>query len=109
MATRREDLIPFCRYYKGEKECPKDTNENFWEYEKKWVELSENPKEGSDNFNTVSNWIDDYLRAGLGSFDRNDGVPVTLKALLFNRYTHWMQTNDGFENWYKNTYIEEKE
>lgn len=109
MATTKKDLIPFCRYYKGEEECPKGVNQNFWGYEKYWVELSENPKEGSDNFKIVCNWLDDYIRAGLGLFKSDDGVPGTLKALLFNRYTHWMQTNDGFKEWYTNTYKQEKE
>lgn len=104
-----EDWIRFCRYYKGEKERPKEVNELFWEYEKKWVEVSENPKEGSNNFNTASDWLDDYFHAGFGSFAINDGVPVTLKALLFNRYTHWMQTNDGFKEWYTENYKQEKE
>ena len=108
MTTSKEDLIQFCRYYKGEKECPKNVDSKFWEYEKVWVELSENPKEGSINFDTISSWIDDYIRAKLGQFESTDGVPATLKALLFNRYTHWMQTNDGFKEWYKNTYKKEK-
>ena len=109
MATTSKDLLPFCRYYKGEKECPKGINANFWEYEKIWVELSENPKEESDGFKMISDWLDDYMRANLTSFDNDDGVPVTLKALLFNRYTHWMQTNDGFKEWYAETYKQEKE
>ena len=108
MVTSKKDLLPFCRYYKGEKKCPKEINANFWEYEKIWVELSENPQEGSANFNEISNWLDEYMSTNLTSFD-NDGVPVTLKALLFNRYTHWMQTNDGFKEWYKENYKQEKE
>lgn len=42
MATTKKDLLPFCRYYKGEKERPKDAP-LWWGYEEKWVELSENP------------------------------------------------------------------
>lgn len=109
MTTKAKDLIPFCRYYKGETEKPKETNVLFWEYEKKWVKLSENPKEDSESFNMVINWLDDYMRAGLSLFKNDDGVPITLKALLFNRYTHWMQTNDGFKEWYTNQYKQEKE
>lgn len=109
MATTKKDLLPFCRYYKGEKECPKETNELFWGYEKVWVETSENPKENGDNFKIASDWLDDYLRASLSSFSNDDGVPITLKALLFNRYTHWMQTNDGFKEWYTKNYKQEKE
>lgn len=109
MATTKKDLLPFCRYYKGEKERPKETNELFWEYEKVWVENSENPKEDSENFKTVSGWLDDYLKADLAAFSNGDGVPISLKALLFNRYMHWMQTNDGFKEWYIKQYKQEKE
>ena len=107
--VNKKDLIKFCRYFKGEAEPSKETNVLFWEYEKVWVELSENPKEDSENFKMVGNWLDDYLRAGLSLFKNDDGVPITLKALLFNRYTHWMQTNDGFKEWYINQYKQEKE
>jgi len=107
--ANKEDLIKFCRYFKGEAEPSKGTNVLFWEYEKVWVELSENPKEDSENFKMVIAWLDDYLRAGLSLFKNDDDVPITLKALLFNRYTHWMQTNDGFKEWYTNQYKQEKE
>ena len=109
MIMNKEDLIKFCRYFKGEAEPSKETNVLFWEYEKVWVELSENPKEDSENVKMVSDWLDDYLRAGLSLFKNDDGVPITLKALLFNRYTHWTQTNDGFKEWYTNQYKQEKE
>lgn len=109
MSTSKKELLQFCRYYKGEENCPKDTNASFWDYEKYWVSISESPKENSDNFNVVSNWIDEYLHAGLGLFCNNDGVPITLKALLLNRYEHWQQTYDGFKDWYMNTYKKEKE
>ena len=38
-------------------------------------------------------------------FEQMDNTPVTLKALLFNRYSHWMGCNtDGFKKWYKKEY-----
>ena len=71
--ANKKDLIKFCRYFKGEAEPSKETNVLFWEYEKVWVELSENPKEDSENFKMVGNWLDDYLRAGLSLFKNDDG------------------------------------
>lgn len=37
---KREDFTKFCRYYKGEKECPAEKSESygFWLWEKLWVE-----------------------------------------------------------------------
>ena len=42
MVMSKEDLIKFCRYFKGEAENPwKDCiEEHLWEWEKKWVEFT---------------------------------------------------------------------
>lgn len=108
MATTAKDLIPFCRYFKGEKQPPKGVNERFWEYEQAWVRMSENPKEGSANFNILSNYLDYYLRSGFGTFDNDDNVPITLKALLLDRYTHFNECTEGFTDWYRRTYKNKK-
>lgn len=34
----KEELIRQCRYYNGEKECPRGTDAGFWLWEKCWVE-----------------------------------------------------------------------
>lgn len=101
----KKDFLPFCRYYKGEKECPKDTKASFWEYEKKWIEFS------IDKDDTLGDMLDEYIAAGLSEFEMRDGIPVTLKALLFNRYGHWLggygliEDAKAFKKWYRDSYL----
>lgn len=102
------DLIKYCRYYKGEKECPESINEkgksNIWFYEQIWVEREDLRDE--NEYNTL-----EYIRAGLKDFNVDDGSPLTLKALLFNRHTHWCggygleSDTKNFKEWYINNYL----
>ena len=74
------NLIKLCRYYKGEKESPysDDTKSLLWFYEQGWVH--------SHNDYSFEDEIMEYLSVGLSDFCDDDGVPLTYKALLFNRY-----------------------
>lgn len=102
----REELIKVCKYYKGENECPytNDSPEesikgHFWNYEKYWIE--------SDNKIHTENV--GLLKAyGLENFNANDGTPISLKALLFNRWGHWVGLYDieGFKKWYLDEYLQ---
>lgn len=98
-------FVDFCRYYKGEKECPKNTNEMFWDYERVWC--NENEKPTSE---ILMPSLDGYIRSGLYDFSQNDHVPVTLKSLLYERYVHWAGGNGidedvkGFKSFY-NDYL----
>ena len=89
---KREDLIKQCRYYKGEKENPfkgKDQNKSMlWFYESCWVIESEKMNT-SEDMGVYSDIIDEYIRVGLLDFNEKDGIPVSLKALLFNRYAKY--------------------
>lgn len=99
-------LIKQCRYYKGEKECPKSIDKKgmggIWRYEQMWVEREELRDE--KGFNT-----EEYIHYGLKDFMADDGTPISLKALLYNRYEHWSgdygNTTEGFKAWYKGYYI----
>ena len=44
-----------------------------------------------------------YIRQGLGNFRTDDGVPISMKALLYNRFCHWgyCETPDTFREWYE--------
>ena len=44
-----------------------------------------------------------YIREGLGDFCANDGVPISMKAILYNRFCHWgwCETPDTFRSWYE--------
>ncbi len=98
----RDNLISCCRYYKGEEKAPKGTNELFWDYENKWVEFMLDDKEA-----VYMNQIDkEYRDHGLSDFSKSDGVPQSLKNILFNRYSHWCGCDvNGFKDWYLNFYL----
>lgn len=76
-------LLHYTRYYKGEKQCPEFCpHPNIWSYEKIWVE---NEEERAEDHPRVL----EYKRYVLPFYNEEDGIPLSLKALLYNRYTHW--------------------
>ena len=93
------NLISLCRYYKGEKKCPfTDERENLWFYEKTWIDMNE----AKESFEEM---ITDYVSRGLTSFEEYDDVPIALKALLWERFVHWIGVDpDAFKTWYVETY-----
>lgn len=101
---KKEDnsLLKFCRYYHGEKDCnSKDKDiQMLFKIEKMWVDrmLSED-----SDFDAL---LDEYITFGLTSFSETDDVPVTLKALLFNRFNQYNDRIDvdAFKTWYKRHY-----
>lgn len=99
---KQEDLLKFCRYYHGEKDCnSKDKDiQMLFKIEKMWVDrmLSED-----SDFDAL---LDEYITFGLTSFSETDDVPVTLKALLFNRFNQYNDRIDvdAFKTWYKRHY-----
>ena len=44
-----------------------------------------------------------YIKEGLGHFCEDDGVPISMKAILYNRFCHWgwAETPDTFRSWYE--------
>ena len=102
------NLITHCRYYKGEEECPQIIIDNDcwsnWNYEKMWVEREDLRDEKSDR-------TEQYIEHGLKDFNTDDGTPFTLKALLYNRHSHWCggygTENDvaSFKEWYLTSYL----
>lgn len=110
---RRRYLILQCRYYKGEPSAPKPLNDApvefslFWDYERLWVEWS---MKGDPMLKTFEEEINAYnLKSKEG-----DNTPLTLKALLLNRYLHWggygpiEDELKSFENWYAREYLKWK-
>lgn len=100
----KKDLFKLCRYYKGEDDCPfKEQNKStLWFYERAWVF---DMLKDSDNRSIC---ITEYVRHGLGSFERFDNIPLSLKALLFNRYAKtsnsMTETVEPFKKFYKEYY-----
>lgn len=97
---KKEDLIQSCRYYKGEKENPYNGDKGmFWACEQSYVEMS------AAQDDALVACFNEYNAHGLTKFEEKDGVPLLLKALLYNRYQHWAEgTPSGFKKMYKERY-----
>jgi hypothetical protein len=99
-----KELLKMCRYYKGEEHNPfRDQNRSMlWFYERAWIYEKQN------NSNNLSLAIEEYIRIGLGLFEQFDDVPLSLKALLFNRYAKTSQSLldavEPFKKFYKEYY-----
>lgn len=106
MNSKKQEMLKYCRYYNGEKECPfKDgMKPMFWEYEKIWLEHMLLEEEEMKDF--LADLWSDYKRAGLELFAQDDGVPLGLKTLLYNRFDHWAQGGaEDFKEWYTRVYL----
>ena len=96
-----EFLISLCQRYKGQAHNP-DPQDKVWEYERFWVEMS--IKEDLD----FSSLIDAYLAAGLRTFNVYDDTPMTLKAVLYNRFmqqAEGMASVQDFKHWSDQFYL----
>lgn len=85
-----------CRYY-GKKE-----EYFFSNYEELWCK---EPRK-------FESYVVRYVADGLADFEKNDGTPIGIKAILYNRFCHWAVLEpdpEAFKDWYKSGYIEEKE
>ena len=99
---KESDLLQYCRYYKGERENPyegKDQNKMMlWLYERTWVH---------DTMAVIARG--DVNASESRNLDNADGVPITLKSLLFNRYAQgnmssMMDCVEPFKKFYKRYY-----
>lgn len=107
---KRKYLILQCRYYKGEAKQPNPKNEAlknfhiFWGCERMWVDCSLNNEKEIQSFQKEATEL--KLKSLSG-----DQTPLTLKALLCNRYLHWLggykkleEELKDFEIWYAKEY-----
>lgn len=102
------ECIKYCRYYHGEETCPErlkllPSGEMLWFYEMKWVQFI-------FNGDCLKLDVDEYVAYGMSDFSSEDGVPISLKALLFNRYYKGVYLEIGgvsFRRWYKTTYLQQ--
>ena len=93
-------LARYCRYYGVSGGSDQNTAACF--YEERWVKLG-------GIFP-----LDEYMEHDLMRFNEDDGVPITLKAMLFNRYHSsngfYPNIAEMFKEWYVRFYLcEEKE
>ena len=99
---KKEDLLKFCQYYHGENAC-KSTDKDvlmLFNIERMWIDRM--TSEESD----FEELLDEYVTFDLTEFRETDDVPVTLKALLFNRFSQYNDRIDvdAFKTWYKKYY-----
>lgn len=98
----KDDLLKFCRYYHGEKSCKSNDKDvqMIFNIERIWVDRM---CDEDSNFNEL---LDEYITFGLTSLCETDDVPVTLKAILFNRFSQYNDRIDvdAFKAWYKKYY-----
>jgi hypothetical protein len=115
MSYNHKSLLEYldkCRYYDGSYDMPlqykKLGKEIFWDYERIWVQ-KHFLKDGEDiksNEKFFKDLIRYYKKNGLGHFSQDDAVPISFKALLFNRYEHLTGgTAEGFKTWYHEQYL----
>lgn len=101
---KREDAISSCRYYKGEKvgNYQHPETQTFNKIERAWVELVTH----DDLTDELSERLSEYLSAGLRDFEKFDNTPITLKAVLFNRFIKYNERYDieAFKKWYEKNY-----
>lgn len=107
---RTSELLKSCRFYRGETINPyegADSNRALmWSLEQMWVKRAERGLSPAD-----SETLKDYEAFGLKSFSADDGVPLSFKAFLFNRFMHWQGGNgmkndrDAFKQFYLRYYL----
>lgn len=105
---RRQYLLSQCRYYNGESEPLRSLPEGcalMWDYEWHWVQRSLKNDPMMEQFQRM---IEEF------HLENKDGdkTPLTMKALLLNRYLHWCgayasieETLKHFEKWYMDHYL----
>lgn len=108
MPTNRSELISHCHYYKGETQennpYINTENEMLWYYESRWVEKME----AGDC--EIEGMLKEYRYYGVDKIMPQDDVPESLKALFYNRYSHWsIGSNEGFKQWYLERYLNQGE
>lgn len=113
----RQRLIGQCRYYKGEKENPFDeaaerdkdaqNKATLWFYEQYWVNGTLKSYKDGEPEPTLSEYLGEYMNnPNIHDFEENDGIPMSLKALIFNRYRKGAMSDDlePFKRFYRQYY-----
>mgnify|MGYP003436211305 FL=1 len=99
------ELLQYCQYYKGESQNPfhgKQKEESMlWECEHFWAHAGE-----TNNVELLKDYLQNYIQAGLGIFEIEDTTPITLKALILQRYCQQygytpLQAIEPFKEFYK--------
>lgn len=82
----KDELLKFCRYYKGEKTQPYTGGTLkgiIWLLESWWVADTLETNEAGEIVDRAAETLGRYINDGLGSFEDTDDVPVSLKAYMY--------------------------
>ena len=88
--------LEHCFYYG--KNVPEDCGAHAGHmYEKYWVRFHFGQGDSLLSYTLY------YIKQGLGNFRVDDGVPISMKAILYNRFCHWSYSEnpDAFREWYE--------
>lgn len=105
-AHLKDPYLKYCRYYDGvDYKNAGAEKELLASYEEAWVRMQ------IAEVDHIQSMLNEYVAYGQEFFNMDDGVPISIKALLWNRYMHWGgNPNDlyGFRSWYKREYLGEE-
>ena len=93
----REELIKQCKYYKGENIKVPASKYPYAKIERLWVNANL-----SDNDDMLTSCFTEYVRLGLTHFSEDDGVSISLKSFLANRFFQYTERIDvnAFKDFY---------
>lgn len=99
MDNNKKDLsLKHCRYYKGEEINPfNDYRIPFWQLEKIWLDMV-----GNDS-KILSEYCEEF-KIACPSLANDDIIPMSLKAIIHNRYCHFGGSDEGFKDFFKKHY-----
>lgn len=97
--------LQHCRYYTGnDNKAESEQIGVLYDYERIWAQFILRGGVEPD----FVRMIGEYMCYGLLWFNEHDKAPISLKAVLFNRYCHWNYGGaDEFKYWFVNTYSKE--
>lgn len=103
----KAELIAKCRIFDDEDSLPDSLSEDqqfIWKYERFWVQ--ESIQTSRETETARQSRLSDYYHAGLKDFQSEDGTPIDLKAILFNRFCKYLELTDPerFMKWYIEVY-----
>ena len=93
-----KEPLQYCRYYTGnDNKAESEQIGVLYDYERIWVQFI---LKGGYEPNFVR-MIAEYMGCGLMYFPEHWNTPISLMAILFNRFSHWERADiESFKEWY---------
>lgn len=98
--NKKDLLLKHCRYYKGEEKNPfKDDRFPFWTLEKAWIE-----EVIKDDASVLLIDYCNEFKTACHDLANDDIIPMSLKAIIHNRYYHFGGSDKGFKDFLNRYY-----